>query len=169
MLGDIQWHVTWKSFKKEIFQISLYETAVLPSMAPQPHFRGFLGGRVLASYFSWETWEGGCTVIYLLLPINFSLQLKIRPSFSFTRWLVMCCPFTKAWLVLCMMLGSLIFCINLAPYSRIWVKLVCQSLVKHPLQRECSKWFLSVTPVLANQVLFTGFVTTHGNPHSPQP
>lgn len=79
------------------------------------------------------------------------------------------CPFTKVSLVIYMMLTLLIFCINLAPYSRIWVKLVCQSLAKHPLQRECSKWFLSVTPVLANQVLFTGFVTTHGNLHSPQP
>lgn len=167
MLGDIQWHVTWKCFKKEIFHISLYKTAVFPSTAPQPHFQVSFGGRVGASYFSWETRKGGCTVIYLLLPINFSLGLKIRLSFSFARWLVL--SIYKGMARTSYDAGITYFCINFASYSRIWVKLVCQSLVKHPLQKECSKWFLSVTPVLANQVLFTGFVTTHGNRHSQQP
>ena len=164
--STVRWHIV-TCFKKEIFHISLSETEVLPSAAPQPHSQGSLGGRVGASYFSWETWEGGCTVIYLFFSINFGLGLKMRLSFSFARWLVL--SSYKGMARTLHDAGVTYFCINFAPYSRIWVKLVCQSLAKHPLQRECLKWFLSVTPVLANQVLFTGFVTTHGNRHSQQP
>lgn len=93
---------------KGIFHISVYEHGIIIlNLIP----------RALSGASRSETWERSCTVLFLLLPINLSLGLKIGLSVSFARWLVLS-NYLDMTRTLCDA-GITMFRINLAPYSRI--------------------------------------------------